>query len=128
MTHAERSTVPPSALSKPRRKHKAEASRRKPVSLQRRANDVLSGLDLIAARFDRAATDLVTKKTQYAGIGLASLYRDSQFDLAARDITTPAERRIARSAWNSAFEREVALKYPSHPRTLLRKRGQCNGG
>jgi len=55
---------------------------------------------------------------RHEGLPGATIYRDSQLEIASRSLS-PEERRVAAKAFNHAFERRIARQWPDHPRAEL---------
>lgn len=79
----------------------------------------------LCARFEALAEAI---DLRYAGLGGATIYRDSQFDLAVRPLNLKqADKVIARAAFNDAFDRRVIREWPNHPHADISRRNLKNG-
>lgn len=66
----------------------------------------------IAKQFEGLANQIGLKVDGLQG---ATLYRDSQFELATRGAgLSAAELKVARAAFNRAFEERVVREFPAH--------------
>jgi hypothetical protein len=55
---------------------------------------------------------------RHEGLVGATIYRDSQLEIASRSLS-PEDRRVAAKAFIDAFERRIARQWPDHPRAEL---------
>jgi hypothetical protein len=72
----------------------------------------------LAARFAALADSIEMRRE---GLGGATIYRDSQFELASRGLS-PEDMRIARQAFNEAFEQRIARQWPNDHRAEVARR------
>lgn len=66
-------------------------------------------------RFRSIAADIVSKRVRPNGLTGIRLYRDSQFELAARDLRDPVHLELARKAFCQEFSRRLHERFRDHP-------------
>ena len=69
----------------------------------------------IERRFRALAADIVSKRVRPNGLTGIRLYRDSQFELAARDLEDAAQRAVARDAFCHEFSKRLHERFRDHP-------------
>ncbi|WP_154233149.1 hypothetical protein [Burkholderia pseudomallei] len=72
-------------------------------------------------RFAALARQIVKDHTRAAGLIGITLYRDSQFEIHARGISDPADRKAAWRAFVDAFETSLKARFPTHPAVTTRR-------
>ncbi|MFM0079740.1 hypothetical protein P0D72_12770 [Paraburkholderia sediminicola] len=72
----------------------------------------------LAARFAALADSIELRREGLIG---ATIYRDSQLEIASRGIS-PEDRRVAAMAFNEAFEQRVVRQWPDDHRAAVARR------
>ncbi|NPT61215.1 hypothetical protein [Paraburkholderia elongata] len=72
----------------------------------------------VAARFAALAESIELRREGLIG---ATIYRDSQFELASRGLS-PEDVRIARQAFIEAFEQRIVRQWPDDHRAAVARR------
>lgn len=81
----------------------------------------IPGTSQIERSFEAVAREI---GIDYRGLQGVQLYRDSQFEMLSRDADlTEANFRVAREAFNRAFDERIVLRFPdTYAATLARRR------
>ena len=69
----------------------------------------------IERRFRALAAETVSKRVRPNGLTGIRIYRDSQFELAARGIEDPTQRDLAREAFCQEFSKRLYERFRDHP-------------
>jgi hypothetical protein len=69
----------------------------------------------VERRFRALAAEIVSKRVRPNGLTGIRIYRDSQFELAARGIDDSARCEVAREAFYQEFSKRLYERFRDHP-------------
>jgi hypothetical protein len=69
----------------------------------------------VERRFRSLAAEIISKRVRPNGLTGIRIYRDSQFELAARGMDDPVQRELARHSFCQEFSKRLYERFRDHP-------------